>query len=89
MRWDVKSIKFAEAISIIVCMTMVVSGTWAIDISVSAMATSSYIGKPVLVTSGWWNRNPVLQYHIGLYLVYLSSLIISFIAIYEILRRDA
>ena len=79
--------RFVEASIIIVCMTMLVSGAWAIDISVSAMVISSKTGEPIMVTSGWWNRDPVLQYHIGLYMVYLSSLIIALIAMYEILRR--
>jgi len=78
---------FVEASIIIVCMTMLVSGAWAIDISVSAMVISLKTEEPILVTSGWWNRDPVLQYHIGLYMVYLSSLIIALIAMYEILRR--
>ncbi len=79
--------QYLKVVVILVCMTILVTGVWAIDISVSAMVASSKTGEQIILTSGWWNRSPILQYHIGLYMVYLSSLIISLIATYEVLRR--
>jgi len=79
--------QYLKASIIIICMTMLVSGAWAVDISVSAMVMSLKTGEQIILTSGWWNREPILQYHIGLYLIYISSLIIALIAMYEILRK--
>jgi len=79
--------QYLKAAAILVCMTMLMAGIWATDISVSAMVVSSKTGEQIILTSGWWNRSPIIQYHIGLYMVYISSLIISLIAIYEVLRK--
>ncbi|MFP4006365.1 MAG: hypothetical protein ACLFUR_06640 [Candidatus Hadarchaeia archaeon] len=50
-------------------------GIWAVDIGVSAMSAG---GR---VVNGWWTRDPVQHYHIGLYLLAASGLFLSFSSI--------
>lgn len=52
----------------------IVSGLWAIDIGASGMALKSS-GIQVYASNGWWVREPIQQYHIGLWLVGIFSLI--------------
>lgn len=57
-------------------------GVWTIDISVSAMNMNA------IVTSGWFDRNPTLQYHLGLYLTIISFLLVVFVNLCQIYRGD-
>lgn len=50
-------------------------GIWAVDIGVSAMSAGDR------VVNGWWTRDPVQHYHIGLYLLAASGLFLSFSSI--------
>ena len=52
----------------------IVSGLWAIDIGASGIALKSS-GMNIITTNGWWIREPIQQYHIGLWLVGIFSLI--------------
>jgi len=83
---DIYSTTFNKLLLITVCSTLIMLGLWTIDISVSAMAISKSTGNQVLVTSGWWTRSPILQYHIGLYIIQCSALVLAAIAIYESLK---
>jgi len=55
------------------CAMLIVCGMWTIDISVSGMI----IGDPNLaLTNGFWERTPMQGYHIGIWLVFGSTLIL-------------
>jgi len=76
--------QFFKAFTAAICLSMITFGLWTIDISVSAIQISSMTPLQVEVTSGWWVRDPVLQYHIGLYIVQIAALIMAAITFYEI-----
>ncbi|RLB78910.1 MAG: hypothetical protein DRH06_00410 [Deltaproteobacteria bacterium] len=76
--------RFVKAFIAAICLSMITFGLWTIDISVSAIQISSMTPLQVEVTSGWWTRDPVLQYHIGLYIIQIAALIMAAITFYEI-----
>jgi len=51
---------------------MAVVGMWTVDVSVSAMINEPYCGE-VETTNGFISHKPLQTYHIGLWLVSLSS----------------
>lgn len=57
-------------------------GVWAIDIGVSGIAINAqHPNLDIIATNGWWTRQPVQQYHIGLWLVGIGVIIIINICI--------
>ncbi len=69
------------------CMFMILSGLWAIDIGVSGMVYHAR-GFETWVTNGIWSRSPLLQYHIGLWLIGIASFVFSITCIYAIFKKD-
>ena len=55
---------------------------WAIDVSVSALLTDGHL------TNGFFNSNPMMMYHIGLYFVGLSCFS-NFLIIIHIMFKSA
>lgn len=55
-------------------------GWWSLDIGTSAMVASARTGAEVKGTNGFWTRNPIQQYHLGLLVSILSTLGLAFIA---------
>lgn len=56
-------------------LIFLVSGLWAIDIGFSGTVVSIQTGETIMATNGDFVREPIQQYHMGLYLVILSSFI--------------
>ena len=56
---------------------------WAIDIGTRALAAQES-GFEVKTTNGIWARSPLRQYHLGLILVILSLLSLTFVSIRSI-----
>jgi len=83
---NIGSPTFNKILLTMICVSSTILGLWAIDISVAAMTVAQTTGLKVTVTSGWWTRDPLLHYHIGIYLVQISSTILAIIAIHESLR---
>src|SRR4030042_3502774 len=54
-----------------------VIGLWAIDIGASGMVIESKYGIDITATNGYWAREPIQQYHIGLWLVGVSITVLS------------
>lgn len=54
----------------VLCIISIMIGIWTIDISVSAQ---SLCDPDIIMTNGWWARDPIQQYHLGLYLTILAS----------------
>ena len=59
------------------------SGLWAIDIGASGMSLQE-AGINTYTTNGWWVREPIQQYHIGLWLVGIFSLVQTFVLVFAI-----
>jgi len=74
---------------VIVLVAFIILSLWCIDISVSAMITARVNPNvEAIVTNGWYKRDAMQAYHIGLYGVFISSLILSFIAVHMLTKKD-
>ena len=62
---------------LVLSVSFVTVGLWCIDISVSAMVLKANGVEDIVVTNGWWIRDPVKQYHIGLWMAEVSSLVLA------------
>jgi hypothetical protein len=65
---------------------LIVTGLWAIDIGASGMIIEAKYGVPMPVSNGFWGRDSMQQYHIGLWLIGLSSFMLIIIVIAVILE---
>lgn len=74
--------KFLSGVIMVLATYFIVSGLWAIDISVSAMNTGG------VVTNGYWIRDWITQYHHGLWLVGVSFMSIVGVCLYNIHRDE-
>lgn len=60
-------------------------GLWAVDIGVSGMVINAqHPNLNVMAINGWFVREPVQQYHIGLWLIGIGMIIIINISILSI-----
>lgn len=57
-------------------------GLWIVDVSLSAILVGGE------VTSGWWVRDPILSYHMGLILSLSSFVVLSAVAVRHVLRGE-
>jgi len=64
-------IKFSFLLILVICLVMFDLGMWCVDIGVSGMM----LGKPV--ESGFWTRDPKQEYHIGLWLLGVGSVLLA------------
>ena len=74
-----------EAIYVILLVLAVffsMSGLWAIDVAVGAMNTQG-----AAMTNGWWVRDPIQHYHLGLYTIGLTIVGMAFLMIHIIHRE--
>lgn len=55
----------------ILLVFVLISGLWAIDVSVGAIDSGCGL------TNGWYWKEPVKVYHLGLFLVMLSGLLLA------------
>ena len=60
-------------------------GMWTIDISLSAMINEPYCGK-VILTDGFWGRDPMQMYHIGLWITTISVFSFFMLVVYVVSR---
>ena len=74
---NIKKIKWL--CTLIVLVILEVCALWCIDISVSAMLNNN------IVTNGFVSHNPVITYHIGLFLSLVVLMLICFIGVYHII----
>ena len=70
-------------LTLIILVMINIMSLWCIDISVSAML----INVDVMVTNGFFDKSPIVAYHMGLYGVILSMLGIIMIAISILLKE--
>ncbi len=64
----------------IFCVMMTLIALWAIDISVSALLS----GQEAILTNGFTIRQPMVIYHVGLYIVILINFFMSMILVNHI-----
>lgn len=91
-----KGLKIAKSLKIAICyliviigITITMSGLWAIDIGASGMVLHAQNGMNVMISNGWWVREPIKQYHIGLWLVFYGMVTLFLVNIYAIYdKRD-
>ncbi|RKX50677.1 MAG: hypothetical protein DRP25_05125 [Thermotoga sp.] len=82
-----------KLIFLLVGFSLVMLGVWTVDVSVSGMLTQAQLEKHGIhaegvATSGWWERSPLLQYHIGLYLIIAGSLFLISASIYWLVPKE-
>lgn len=65
---------------------MIMTGLWAIDIGASGMSLEAKYGTSFKAMNGLFSREPILQYHMGLWLVGISSFMLSIIVIIVIMN---
>ena len=68
-----------KIILLLVGFSLVMLGVWTVDVSTSAMLNQAQLKNhdihvDAVATSGWWQRDLMTQYHIGLYLIIFGSL---------------
>jgi len=79
-----KKLTRADWIAIIIFLvSMNIISLWTIDISLSAVLLPQEY--KVMLTNGWRNSDPMLMYHLSLYLAMVTLLILSFICVKFIL----
>ena len=88
MKFSKEDIQFLKIMVVLILITVMVYGLWAVDIGASCMVVNAQNSLNLKVTNGWFIRDPAKQYHRGLFMSGISTLLISIIAIYEITRRD-
>jgi hypothetical protein len=74
--------KFGIIFIAMTCISMIGIGIWSVDIGVSGMR----IGRET--TSGYWDRDSIQQYHLGLYLIEISTLLLVSLIIFAVIWRD-
>lgn len=77
-----KETKFALIFISGAMISMCFMGLWAVDVGAAGIASGGYI------TSGFWMRNPMQQYHIGLWLIEGSALFMFMITCATIILTD-
>ena len=82
-----------KLIFLLVGFSLVMLGIWTVDVSVSGMLTQAQLEKHGIhaegvATSGWWQRDLMTQYHIGLYLIIAGSLFLISASIYWIVPKE-
>jgi len=71
----------------LLCVFFTVAGLWAIDIGASAMIAQS-AGIDMKVSNGWFVRSGIQQYHMGLYMVTIAMLFLSFLTLISIFSKN-
>lgn len=74
--------KFLSSMVVVISMFGIMTGIWAIDISVSAMNMGG------VVTNGLWVREWVVHYHYGLWIIGLAFMSIVGVCLYNIHRDE-
>ena len=82
-----------KVIMLLVGFSLILIGVWTVDVSISGMLTQAQLEKigihaEGVATSGWWQRDLMLQYHIGLYLIIFGSLFLVTASIYWIVPKE-
>ena len=82
-----------KLIFLLVGFSLVMLGVWTVDVSVSGMLTQAQLEKHGIhaegvATSGWWQRDLMTQYHIGLYLIIAGSLFLISASIYWLVPKE-
>ena len=72
---------------VLLCVFLTVSGLWAIDIGATTMVAQS-AGINMKVSNGWFVRSGIQQYHMGLYMVTIAMLFLSFLTLISIFSKD-
>jgi len=67
---------------IIGCLVFLLISIWSIDVSVSAINVSKTVNpSQIQVTNGFFSRNAAINYHMALYGVIISSVLLAFICL--------
>ncbi|RLF43425.1 MAG: hypothetical protein DRN18_00100 [Thermoplasmata archaeon] len=82
-----------KVIMLIVGFSLVLVGVWTVDVSMSGMLNQAQLKNhgihvDAVATSGWWQRDLMLQYHISLYLIIFGSLFLVTASIYWIVPKE-
>ena len=73
MKKTTRNQKFALITMVLIFFFML--GMWTIDVSVSASISGLQTGSKFVMTNGFWELNPILTYHVGIYIVILTFII--------------
>lgn len=84
--------KKSDWIAIVVFLVIIqIISLWCIDISISAMNIKEYSDergleelKNISLTNGFFKHNPIVAYHISLFLLIISFFIMALISIHQI-----
>lgn len=76
-------------IAVLIFLTIVfMVALWTVDVSVSAMNVSSGLSGEAKLTNGFWVREPVKMYHLGLWMAVASFFTTVMVAVKMIVGED-
>lgn len=87
-----KKFKKSDWTAIVVFFVIVqIISLWCIDVSISAMSVREYgenVGNEDLsslgLTNGFFKQNPIVSYHLSLFLLIISFFIVALVSIHQI-----
>lgn len=77
--------KFCHATIAIVLLFFVLTGIWAVDIGASGMVLNEKYNIDLQVENGWVARSPMQHYHIGLWLIGISTMLLCILLMWNII----
>lgn len=80
--------KFCHAVIAIFLLFIGLTGLWCVDIGTGGMVLNAEYGLDIQVGNGWFARSPIQQYHIGLWLLGISVLLMCILLVYNIIIYD-
>ena len=81
--WEKKAILIIFVILVVIAQMMAL---WIIDISLSAMIVNATTGENFTITNGFFVRNPMQGYHIGLWTIIVSTTLLAITFIFFVIR---
>jgi len=73
-------------VAIMALIIMAIISLWTIDISISAMIVDGYTTETMKLTNGFFLKDPMKAYHMGLWGVIFSMFFLSCITVHAVTR---
>lgn len=81
--WQIIALELTAFIWLVIVQTLAL---WTIDISISAIMTEAMLGHTIMLTNGFSMRDPLQMYHVGIYLVVMTTFMMAILMVFCALR---
>jgi hypothetical protein len=75
-----------EVIALMVIIVIQMMALWTLDLSVAALLTGKQAGTGIMLTNGFVVNDPMQMYHIALYMITTTMVLLSGVSIFYALR---